>query len=104
MRQILVFAHLNPLGVHHDKLKILRTVSHDEGHDQSVHEDGLAASGRAGYEHMWEIAEVGGNVFAADRFAKRNEHVALLTDWEVLNHLIKGNDGRRLVGDFEAGR
>ena len=67
---VLVDTELDPLRVDQDHLHFVRRGLEQDGTDQAVEKDGLAASGRARDEemrHAREIADVGG---AVDRFTQ----------------------------------
>ena len=77
MRDAVINAELDHLGVYHDELDILGVGLIEQAYDKRVHAHRLARAGRSGDEQMRKLRDITNNGIAADILADGKGEVGL---------------------------
>ncbi len=103
VRDALVHAELDALGIDEDHADLLGRGLEQDGHDHGVDGDGFAGAGGAGDEHVRHGGEVGGDDAAVDVFAERDGELALaLGEGLALDDVAQPDGFAVVVGHLDA--
>ena len=103
MRDAVINAQLDHLGVDHYKPHLIRPRLVKEAEDERVHADGFAGAGRTGDEHMRKLRNIAHDAVAADILAERKAELGLgIDELGRFNDIAQVHGADDLIGDLNA--
>ena len=101
MRNRVINAQLNHLGVDHDQLHIFRTCLIQQADNNGVHAHRLTGTGGTCNQHMGQFGDITHDAVTADIFAHSKGRFGLgVAKLIGIDNLPQGNRGDRTVGHF----
>ena len=105
VRDALVDAQLDPLGVDQDHLHLVGRGAHQNGRDQPIEADAFAATCSTGHQHMRHLRQVGHDRLALDVLAEPDDHRVMVGHRGVrAEDVAEADDLFVGVGDLHADR
>ena len=103
LRNAVVDAQLDHLGVHHDEFYFLGTGLIQKADDDGVHAHGFTGTGCTCNQQVGHLGNVAHDAIAIDAFTQSNGRFGLCIGKFIgIDYLPQGNRSNRTVGNFDA--